>query len=323
MRILVLLMSVLFLFGCASGDKSTEIEKSVTKKKSKDSEELQDVKTVDKTYSENIKSISNLKRVKSKVACSDHSKVEKTKWRDLLEAGFSCIQDKNWSALNGIAEKLSHNHLKAPWGPYYRSIVSEHRGDLARAMWMIDLADKKAPNNSLIMYQKARVLWLTKNESESYSLMKKVIEKDPKNYDALLFLGNVHYRDRDFKTALTYFEKVMQYNYKDAEYRAAMGESLYFSGKHQESIKHYKAASAGIKINASLLYKTGLAYKNIKNWNLAKTFFEKAISQKRKGRSLASLGDMQIRKDLREVVAKIEAGKPKNKKQKITAKEIK
>lgn len=315
--------SVVFLFGCASLENG-EMEKKASKKEAK-SQELQDVKTVDTTYSENIKSMSSLRKVKSKVLCDDHAKVEKKNWRDLLEAGYSCIQDKKWSALNAIASKLSHNHLKAPWGPYYRSVVSEHRGDLARALWMVDLADKKAPNNSLIMYQKARILWLTKDESAAYSLMKKVVAKNPKNYDAILFLGNIHYRDRDFKTALQYYKKVLEFNYKDSEYRAAMGESFFFGGKYQDSIKHYKAATSNIQKNASLLFKTGMAYKNLKNWNSAKTYFEKAISQKRKGRSLASLGDMEIRKNLKEVITKIEAGKskPKGKAQKIEAKELK
>lgn len=322
MKNLSLLFSVVFLFGCASVD-SAKMEKKDSSKKEAKSKELQDVKTVDKTYSEDIKSMSSLRKTKSKVLCDDHTKVEKKNWRDLLEAGFSCIQDKKWSPLSAIASKLSHNHLKAPWGPYYRSIVSEHRGDLSRSLWMIDLADKKAPNNSLIMYQKARVLWLTKNESEAYSLMKQVVAKNPKNYDALLFLGNIHYRDRDFKTALKYYEKVLQFNYKDSEYRAAMGESFFFSKKYQDSIKHYKAATSNIKKNASLLYKTGLAYKNLKNWASAKTYFEKAISQKRRGRSLASLGDMEIRKNLKDVITKIEAGKSIKNNKKVEAKEIK
>lgn len=310
MKQIILFASVIFLFGCAT-TQNNEIKKNKNAKKEKKSSEIQDVKSVDATYSENIQTVSNLRKVKSKVLCVDHVKVDKKNWRNLLEAGFSCIQDKKWTALSSIASKLSHNHLKAPWGPYYRSIVSEHRGDLARALWMIDLALKKSPENALILYQKARILWLTKKESQSYSLMKKVVEKDPKNFDALLFLGNIHYRDRDFAEALKYYNKVLAYNSGDAEYRAALGESLYFIDKHKDSIKHYKAAASKIKLNGSLYYKIGLAYKNLKDWSLAKAFLEKAISQKRKGRSLASLGDMKIREDLKEVMIKINANKEK------------
>jgi len=309
MKNYVLLASVVFLFGCATTP-GTEMEKGVAKKK-KASGELQDVRSVDDTYSSNINTVSTLRKVKSRVACVDHDKVDKKNWRDLLEAGFSCIQGKQWSPLSSIASKLSHNHLKAPWGPYYRSIVAEHRGDLARSIWMADLALKKSPDNALILYQKARILWLTKRESESYSLMKKVVAADSKNYDALLFLGNIHYRDREFKEALAYYNKILQFNSGDEQYRAALGESLYFSGKYKESVKHYKAASSKMKLNGSLYYKIGLAYKNLKDWELSKTYLEKAISQKRKGRSLASLGDMKIRDSLKEVVAKINASKVK------------
>jgi len=309
MKKYTLIFSTLFIFGCATVPNSKP-KKNVAPK-SKKSGELQDVKSVDSTYSENIETVSNLRKAKSKVACADHNKVDKANWRNLLEAGFSCIQEKKWTALSSIAAKLSHNHLKAPWGPYYRSIVAENRGDLARALWMADLALKKSPDNALILYQKARVLWLTKHESESYSLMKEVVKKDPKNYDALLFLGNVHYRDREFKEALSYFNQVLKFNSGDAEFRAALGESLFFSGKYKESVKHYKAASAKIKINGSLYYKIGLAYKNLKDWDLSKSYLEKAISQKRKGRSLASLGDLKMRKDLKEVMTNIESAKGK------------
>jgi tetratricopeptide (TPR) repeat protein len=310
MKNLTILCSLLFLFGCASTPDGAVQKKS--SKKAKKSGELQDVRTVDSTYSENIKTVSSLRKVKSKVPCANHTGVDKANWRDLLEAGFSCIQEKKWTELNSIAAKLSHNHLKAPWGPYYRSIVAEHRGDLARSLWMADLALKKSPDNALILYQKARVLWLSQKESQSYTLMKDVIKKDPTNYDAFLFLGNIHYRDREFKEALTYYNKVLEFNSGDVEYRAALGETLFFTGKYKESVKHYKAASSKMKLNGSLYYKIGLAYKNLKDWELSKSYLEKAISQKRKGRSLASLGDMKIRKDLNEVIAKINSGKEKN-----------
>jgi len=309
MKNLIYVLSLFLAIGCATTKNVDNKEKSV-KSESKSSE-IQDVRSVDKSYSENINTVSNLRKVKSKVVCADHGKVKKTNWRDLLEAGFSCIQDEDWTSLSSIASKLSHNHLKAPWGPYYRSIVAEHRGDLARSIWMVDLALKKAPDNALLLYQKARLLWLTKRESASYSLMRSVVEKDKKNYDAILFLGNVHYRDRDFAEALKFYKKILEHNSGDADYRAAVGESFYFGGKYKESIKHYKAASSKMKINGSLYYKIGMAYKNLKNWDLAKSFLEKAISQKRKGRTLASLGDMKIRENLKEVIMKIESGKSK------------
>lgn len=300
MKYLVIILSFIFVSGCATGP-ATKMEKGTGKGQGKE----QDVKTIDATYSTDIKSFSNLKKSRARVACRDYGNVDKKNWRDLLEAGFSCIQLKNWESLSAIAGKLSHNHLKAPWGPYYRSIVAENQGDLARAIWMADLALKKAPENAMILFQKARILWLTKEESQAYEMMEKVVELDSKNYDAILFLGNIHYRDRDFLEALIYYDKVLKYNYRDGKYRAAMGESNFYIGKYQESIKHYKAAASSEKLNASLFYKIGLSYKNLKNWSSAKTYLEKAISQRRKGRGLASLSDEKMRNDLKSVVAKI------------------
>ncbi len=302
MKYLITILALILVTGCATGP-AEKMEKGESSKDGK--ADLQDVKTVDTTYSEGIKASSNLKSSRARVSCNEYANVDKKNWRDLLEAGFSCIQKKNWDALSSIASKLSHNHLKAPWGPYYRSIVAEQRGDFARAIWMADLALKKAPDNAMILFQKARILWVTKKETASYEMMKKVVEADPNNYDALLFLGNIHYRDREFVEALGYYDKVLKYNYRDAKYRAAMGESNFYIGNYQESIKHYKAAAGGAKLNASLYYKLGLAYKNLKNWNNAKTYLEKAILQRRKGRSIASLSDENMRNDLKAVEAKI------------------
>ncbi|MGH1468921.1 MAG: tetratricopeptide repeat protein [Bdellovibrionales bacterium] len=309
MNYVITLIALMLITGCATGP-AEKMEKGGAEKSAK--ADLQDVKTVDTTYSTDIKASSNLKSSRARVSCNEYANVDKKNWRNLLEAGYSCIQKKNWDALSSIASKLSHNHLKAPWGPYYRSIVAEQRGDFARAIWMADLALKKAPDNAMILFQKARILWVTKQETASYEMMKKVVEADPKNYDALLFLGNIHYRDREFIEALSFYEKVLKYNYRDAKYRAAMAESNFFLGNYQESIKHYKAAAAGSKLNASLYYKLGLAYKNLKNWSNAKTYLTRAILQRRKGRSIASLSDENMRNDLKAVEAKIKEVKGEN-----------
>ncbi len=309
MKNFTVLMLLLFVSACATGP-ATNLEKEVDEGKNGE----QDVKTVDKTYSTDIRSFSNLKKTKSKISCNNYLKVKKENWRDLLEAGYSCIQKKKWNVLSSIAEKLSHNHLKAPWGPYYRSIVSEHKGDLARAVWMADLALKKAPGNSMILFQKARVLWMVKEETSSYEMMKKVVKLNPENYDAILFLGNIHYRDRDFKEALVYYNKILKVNSKDSKYRAAMGDSYFHTGKYKESVKHYKVAVYKERMNASLLYKIGLSYKFMKDWGRSKTYLEKAVAQKRKGRGLASVSAENMIADLKSVKAKIEASKGKNRK---------
>ncbi len=298
----LVVLGFIFILGCATSPSSKMSYVQGLKGLKQD---FQDVKKIEVLYSSGIKASSNLKVLRAQVSCEEYENIDKKKWRRMLEIGYSCIKKKNWGALSVIAKSLSHNHLKAPWGPYYRSIIAEQEGDFARAIWMVDLALKKAPDNPIIIFQKARILWLIKNESAAYKMMKKVVKLNPKNYDALLFLGNIYYRDQDFKEALGFYKKVLKYNYKDAAYRAAMGESNFYLRNYQESIKHYKAAAVRSKLNASLFYKLGLSYKNLKNWTNAKFYLEKAIAQRRKGRSLASLSDEKIRTQLKIVEAKI------------------
>lgn len=300
---------ILFLGACATTGNGTGDAAKQSLSKEEKAQSLQDVRSVDKTYSSNINLATTLEKVRTKYSCKEYRQLKKTAWKDLLEAGYSCIDQKKWIELSEIAKILSHNHLKAPWGPYYRSIVAENKRDFSRALWMINLAEKKAPENSIILYQKARLLWTMGDETESYKLMEKVVKLNPKNFDALFFLGKIQYRDREFADAIHYFEKVYRYKRKDAAFRASLAESYFFEKKYKKSIDHYKAAASGQELNASLFYKIGLAYKNLKKYDSAKNYFEKAISQRRKGRSLASFSDDKVRAELNQVIQILEKKK--------------
>lgn len=316
-KIFIIFILANFVVSCVTGDKTSDKSASQktkeAKKKDLSQTEKQDVTTVDTAYVEDIKGVSNFDKNRSKYNCNEYQKIEKQKWRDLVDAGYSCIRDKNWGTLSEVATLLSHNHLKAPWGPYFRSIVSESKADYSRALWMIELANKKAPNNPLVMYQKARILWGTKNETEAYNLFKEVYKLNSNLYEVPLFLGFVEYRDRNFKEAIAYFQKVEKYVNRNPEFNAALAESYFFTNDFKKSLPHYKSAVSREDLNASLYYKIGLAYKNLKDWNQAKSYFEKALSQRRRGRSIASFDDSSLHAALKEVDTVLSAQKSQGK----------
>lgn len=303
MKIMGVILCILFLSACST---TKEMRKGTASDKvaAADSKvEKQDVKSLDLTYSDGVES-SFSKRGKYK--CDEYKTFKKEDWKKIIESGFSCIVDKNWAELSEIADILSHNHLKAPWGPFYKSVIaSDQRGDHLRALWMVDLALRKSPENTLILFQKARVKWLLEEHAEAFKIISDVVKKDKKNYEAAFFLSQIHYRDREFKEALKYFKDLGRYYSKDSNYRISYAESLFHTGKFKESVQQYKVAAGIEKNNATFYYRIGQAYKNMQNWSYAKSYLEKAISQRRKGRALASLSDEKIRKDLKFVEAKL------------------
>jgi tetratricopeptide (TPR) repeat protein len=120
-----------------------------------------------------------------------------------------CINKSQWTMVENIGEKISEIEPDAPWGAYYLSIASENKGHTERAMWMIDLALKKASNIGVLRYQKGRILWKQQFYKESIAEMEKAIDLDKNIKDAHLFLGQVDLRELDFKKAQGHFMTVL------------------------------------------------------------------------------------------------------------------
>ena len=213
----------------------TNEEKSSKEKNGEESTAKQDVKEIDLNYSKGFK----LSEKKGKIDCNKYLEIEKEDWRGLVESALSCIYDKNWSNLSKVADILSHNHLKAPWGPYYKSIVASERfRDYQRAEWMINLAAKKSPKNDIINYQLARIYWNTNRKPQAYDLMEEIRKKDPNNSSVLRFLGDVEYRDRNFKKTLKHYSKIIPKFSRDLEFRAALATSYFYTDQKEKSLSH-------------------------------------------------------------------------------------
>lgn len=303
-----ILTAALTLMSCATSEKEDVNESKAGSKKEKSRIEKQDVKSVDNQYSENVRF--TLKEGKYK--CEQAIEFEKEDWRKLLESGLSCIYNKDWNGLSKVADILSHNHLKAPWGAYYKSIIaSEKYKDFQRAEWMANLALKKAPENEVIKFQMARIYWNTDRSSEAYDLMKDIQKKNKDNTSILKFLGDIEYKDRNFKEAEKYYSNVLSEFSNDLDYRAALAGTLYYNGKEKESLSHYKYVLRRSKNKRPLYFQIGEIYKKEKNWKYAKAYYERAMKDTATVRSIASLDQKKIKIQLDYVDQKLNAPEPK------------
>src|SRR5690606_12764514 len=99
------------------------------------------------------------------------------------------------SQLEEVANHLSRKDHMAPWGPYYLSLAAEARKDYDRALWMVELALKKSPEQGILSYQKGRIIWALEDYTQALELFETALDHDPKILDAHMMLGQIFYRD--------------------------------------------------------------------------------------------------------------------------------
>ena len=307
------LLPLLFLLSACATTGEGEFGKDKSKigigSTGEESTEKQDVRKLDLNYSKNFL----LSKKRGKFDCKKHVEFKKEDWKKFVESALSCIYDKNWTELSKIADVFSHNHIKAPWGPYYKSIVaSEQFKDYHRAEWMCNLALKKSPNNTVITYQLARIFWNTDRKPQAYDLMESIRKKGFNSPSVLRFLGDIEYKDRNFKKALKYYTKIKSKYYRDLDFRAALATSFFYTGKKEKSLNHYKYVAKNIVDKGLPLYQLGEVYKSMKNWSLAKAYYLKAMKAGPNARNIASL-DLKIKVQIDYVDQRIKESKRRKK----------
>lgn len=131
-------------------------------------------------------------------------------WKDLVQISSSCVKNQSWDRLEETAQTLSQKEPFQPWGSYFLSLAAEGKKEFPKALWYIDLAIKKNPSYGILFYQKGRLLWAEKNYGEAVTLVTKSLEMDFSIVDAILFLGQVHFRDQEYDKASEYFYSVLK-----------------------------------------------------------------------------------------------------------------
>ncbi len=131
-------------------------------------------------------------------------------WKALLESINNCAQSNQWLSVESTAQELVKTNVNSPWGPYYLSLAAEYNKDLPRALWMIDLAIKKASSQmAILQYQRGRILWFLDQKDLAFKELVLSAKLDKSMYDANLFLAEIAYHELDYKTAAPKFKEVL------------------------------------------------------------------------------------------------------------------
>lgn len=192
-------------------------------------------------------------------------------WRDLLQKASACVGDKNWKTLEQVAETMARTDINAPWGAYFLSVSAEGVGEYQRALWMIELAQKKAGvANGLFTYQHGRIMLGLKETSRAMADVKKAVALEPRLTMGHLFLAQVYQRDLEWDQAGEHFAAVLAQDDRNVTALAGLAEVRFNQGKHQESADLYSKAISWNGSHVDWWLRLGSLYEtHLKNPELA------------------------------------------------------
>ena len=131
-------------------------------------------------------------------------------WKVWVQAAGTCVQKQDWSQVEKLGSEMSLRQMDSPWGAYFLGVAAAHRGEMLRAHWMFDLAEKKAGSAiGLVRYEKARIAEKEDGVAEAAMNMKEAVRLDPTLMPGLLWLAQVHHRDRMNSDAEKYYRAVI------------------------------------------------------------------------------------------------------------------
>lgn len=136
----------------------------------------------------------------------------------------ACALSEKYDRLAQIGNYLAQRHHLLPWGAYYLSLSAEGEKQYARALWMAELAINKSPRTAMLYYQRGRIYWYLGEHSKAVESYNIAIRENPKFLDAHLFLGELYFRDQNFKLAEKHFKIVLAIDANNTSALAGLAE---------------------------------------------------------------------------------------------------
>lgn len=143
-------------------------------------------------------------------------------WKTWVLAAGTCVQKSDWPQVEKLGVEMSARHVDSPWGPYFLGVAAAQRGEMLRAHWMFEMAEKKAGVPiGLVHYEKARLIEKTDGPALAAKEMQLAVKADPTLLPGFLWLAQVHHRDGMNADAERYYRAVLAL--KDDNYSALVG----------------------------------------------------------------------------------------------------
>ncbi len=127
-------------------------------------------------------------------------------------------------------------------------------------------------------YRLAMLYEQTKNYKMSDAIMLKMIEKNPKNADALNFIGySMLERGSDIDEAYKYINRAITLKPNDSTIKDSLGWYYYKKGQYKKAYKEIKAAWQELKDDVVVTKHLALVYRAMKKYDKAKEYYVEAL----------------------------------------------
>lgn len=264
------LIGILGLVGCATGSKSAHSGAS----------QRAGAKSV---YLEGVSALASTKAPSDR--CLDSAAEFKGKtWKQLVRHANGCAKVGDWKKLDLAAQELAKVEINSPWGAYFHSLSAENSGDLPRALWMIELAMKKAPGAGLFHFQKGRILWRLDNFKDGFDEIRTATLREPKLIDAQIFLAGIYHRDQDLEKAATHYQAVIALDSRHRASLEGLADVFVAQGKYGKAVERLTDAISVSSSDLRLRIKLALAHEAIEGNH------EQALASYRIARELQGRG---------------------------------
>ncbi len=135
---------------------------------------------------------------------------ESVDWRKLVSYANACVKNGDWAQVEKMGNHLAIVSSDTPWGAYYLSLSAANQKNFPRAIWMLELALKKAPREGILHYQMGRLLWETGDEAGALKSLKTASEENADLTEAHSLMGTLAFHRQDFSSAEKYFQKALE-----------------------------------------------------------------------------------------------------------------
>lgn len=210
MKHLVHIRFYLFAFmlvGCGTPGLKNESARGPAKPQDKISE-TQKAKILEYSHHVDAKTLRDLNKRKA-ICPKTTPNLKSGAWAEALKLASACAEFAQWSQVEALGQHLAVHEPLAAWGPYLLGVAAEGQGDLQRAMWMNELALKKAPEEGILIYQRGRILFALRDEERAIESFKQAVAVRPELAEAQLILGQVADEKGDAKSASAYYQKAL------------------------------------------------------------------------------------------------------------------
>lgn len=190
----IILLSVMSTVGCATGPGVKSADQAAA------------LAAPEPSYDEKVAGVA---LDKFKGTCPQDNKWEALEWKKISPLANACVKAKDWSKVEKMGNHLAtHAHL-TPWGAYYMGVAAEGRKDYPRAVWMLELALKKAPKEGIFHYEIGRIQWELGEDQEAMKHLRQASEMNPTLTEAHFVMGQVAMRRHEYSDAESYFAKAL------------------------------------------------------------------------------------------------------------------